>query len=665
MNKLARIQTSSPQAIILLDSSSIITSWNPAAEIIFGWTEEEVLGKNISALIKPDDNTNGVDLTSPRAGQERSFQKKVLSSTGEIHLVEFVMSADRDNSDGEYTVLFANDISHHWYREERLQKSAQFQIIMNTILHVANLGNPFEKRLTMILDLILSIPTIKLYPAGAILLADEKRTCLRMKVEKGMSGGQFSTCADIPFGHCYCGIAASRKDVVIEGISPPPKLPQIAPCRTIADNYLHVCIPIQKESRLFGVLVTFIDTAEQDSDFGTEILRAVTNVLSSIIELEEMRQHQNELINNLTATLTELCEEKKFNESIINGLNSGLLVLDLKNRIIVCNQVGRSILNHFFQGEILGRHLNKLFPLEPTIPRDQKNENSPRTISLHDKNGMERVLEYVIVPKTNSKDKNPGSIICFSDITANQRLMKKIEQVNRFSTIAEIASAVAHEVRNPLTGIMTISQGVDQRLREGDQNKVYIQRIIKQVERLNRVLTDFFTYARPPKPHSQPISLPELITTIVPLIQSRADQDRVRIDLDLPEFLPTIHADPNQIKQVFLNLLFNAMDAVSMNGEIKISASYIGTDRSIHSPLRFPGLDSASSFIVLSISDNGVGIDNETKGKIFEPFFSTKQAGSGLGLAIVYRILQENNASIYVESNVGQGSAFFLFFTPE
>ncbi|NTV15589.1 MAG: hypothetical protein HGA96_16955 [Desulfobulbaceae bacterium] len=236
-----------------------------------------------------------------------------------------------------------------------------------------------------------------------------------------------------------------------------------------------------------------------------------------------------------------------------------------------------------------------------------------------------------------------------------------MEKQDRFRTIAEIASAVAHEVRNPLAGIKAISQVVEDRLPPDDNNRQHLAGIIAQVDRLNNLLNDFFSYAKPPKPKREPADLKEIVAKVLPLLQSRAGKSSIAIDCRLSGDLPRVVVDSGQIQQVFLNILINALDAVKPQGSIVIDAEFIGP-ASPEYQRRFPGLSEVEPYLLARISDSGVGMAGEILEKICEPFYTTKSTGTGLGLAIVTRILKEHGAALYAESLLGQGSTFFLFF---
>jgi signal transduction histidine kinase len=238
---------------------------------------------------------------------------------------------------------------------------------------------------------------------------------------------------------------------------------------------------------------------------------------------------------------------------------------------------------------------------------------------------------------------------------------QEIEKMNRLSTVAEIASAVAHEVRNPLAGIKTMSQSIEENIDDDDDNKEYIKRIIKQVDRLNQLLSEFFTYAKPGEPKKTRTSLIDIINDTKPLIQSKLDKKNIKLSEHYQKGLPHIFADQNQIQQVFLNLMLNSIDALEHKGAIEIQADRLRQDERKNYIKVFPALRKDCEYIVVHFKDNGIGMTPEVAEKVFEPFFTTKHNGSGLGLSIVYRILKENNAAIYVDCAESGTTAFKMF----
>lgn len=668
MRRLQKLFASAPQGIIFTNSRDEITHWNPAAENIFGWSSQEVVGRNLVGIIEQQSNELAERWREHKLSVDLPLQGKVVSTSGEVHLVEFLISSGEVDEQGEsFLVVIANDISHQWLREEQLQKAVKLQTVMNTILHVTTLDIPFIKQLHLLLDLILAIPTLRILPRAAILVAEENPLQLRLAVHKGFTKEHVEACGTVPSGSCHCGRAVLEGAVSYEGnFTLPPGLEAL--CRQLYPEAAHYSVPFRTEARVLGVLVLFLEKPVSGPPQELETMLAVANVLAAVVEREKMRREQSELISHLRITNKSLRDEKKFSESIISSILNGLLILDADERVVASNPEGRRLLGRFFPGEMEGRMLKDIVGAElaealHSDPVSRGNLSGKRkNIELTDASGEARLIEHASFPRVDTDGLWMGSIIWFSDITEADRLLRKMEKMNRFSTIAEIASAVAHEVRNPLAGIKALSQGVESRLEPEDPNREHLNRITNQVDRLNGLLTDFFTYARPPKPRKRLVSLAEIVGKVIPLLQSRAQKNGVTIINRLNDNLPQVVVDSHQMQQVFLNLFLNALDALEANGVMDIDAEDVGLDRSVYDERRCPGLPVLVPYLLVKISDSGKGMSSEVQEKLFEPFFTTKTTGTGLGLAIVMRIMKEHEAFIYVESVQQQGSTFFLFF---
>jgi len=195
-----------------------------------------------------------------------------------------------------------------------------------------------------------------------------------------------------------------------------------------------------------------------------------------------------------------------------------------------------------------------------------------------------------------------------------------------------------------------------------------ITRIIRQVDRLNSLLTEFFSYARPAAPQVRACSLVDIIRDTQPLIANKMAKNGISFTEHHVTDLPCINADPNQVQQVLLNLFLNAIDAIDSikeNGSITVKTRYLNEKKLSEQRRKHPGLLPDPSYVTVEIADNGAGMAQEILDNIFEPFFTTKSSGTGLGLSIDYRTLRENNASITVNSSPGNGTSFTVFFSVE
>jgi len=404
--------------------------------------------------------------------------------------------------------------------------------------------------------------------------------------------------------------------------------------------------------------------SEDEIGYLTASHNRMSETLKQLFKENEENLSQISIVNQeLRSSIKGLDDEKVFTESIIRSLSSGLMVLDLEGAIVSANPNGILVLNQF-DSEPVGKSLASVLGEEVALAMTgihDKLSNISGEITILSIQGEKRNLGFTATNHQDANGNRLGIIISFSDITEEKYLHKEVEKMNRIGTIAEIATAVAHEVRNPLAGIKTMAQAIDENLGKDDANKEYMTRIIRQVDRLNSLLTEFFNYARPGKPQKIKTSLEDIISETKPLISKKLEGMNIELKEKYEIDLPPIKVDFNQIQQVFLNLILNSIEAFKTSGFIEISAEKVdeaGMEIFRHT---YPDLKEDSNYVAVRFRDNGPGLEGEIAEKIFEPFFTTKHQGTGLGLSIVYRILNENNASIHLDDNVDEGLAYIMF----
>lgn len=405
--------------------------------------------------------------------------------------------------------------------------------------------------------------------------------------------------------------------------------------------------------------------SEDEIGYLTRSHNRMSETLKQLFQENEENLSQLTLVNQeMRSSFKNLDDEKIFTESIIRSLSSGLIVVDLEGMIVMANPNGILILN-LFDSDPAGKSLasvlgDKAFHAMTDIHGKVSHISSEVTIRCI--KGDKRTLGFTATNRKDATGRKMGLIISFSDITEDKYLHREMENMNRLRTVAEIATAVAHEVRNPLAGIKTMAQSIDESLGEKDSNKEYITRIIRQVNRLNNLLTEFFSYARPNKPQKVKTSLQAIISETKILVSNRLYKMNIEFKEKYEKDLPDINVDFNQIQQVFLNLILNSIEAFKKSGLIEIIVEKINPPKKEMYRLTYPELKSDANYVAVHFRDTGPGLDEGIAEKIFEPFYTTKHTGSGLGLSIVYRILKENNAVIHLDDNVAEGVAYIIFF---
>jgi two-component system sensor histidine kinase PilS (NtrC family) len=237
---------------------------------------------------------------------------------------------------------------------------------------------------------------------------------------------------------------------------------------------------------------------------------------------------------------------------------------------------------------------------------------------------------------------------------------EQMKRVDKMAAVGLLAAGMAHEIRNPLASLSGSVQMLKTELNLDDHQQHLMEITLREAERLNALITDFLLFAQPPQTHKMLTPIGKILEETIDLfIHSSSFHDEIRILR--PNGREEIRAsiDPDQMKQVFWNLLINAAQSMSNGGKIQVQLAKGKAPRvtslSLLSPLR------AREWVKISVTDSGNGIALEEKEKIFEPFFSTKENGTGLGLSIVHKIIENHEGSIKVESELGRGSTFTIF----
>lgn len=264
------------------------------------------------------------------------------------------------------------------------------------------------------------------------------------------------------------------------------------------------------------------------------------------------------------------------------------------------------------------------------------------------KNADTYVTEITISPI-----RDPGGVITHfvavqKDITEQVRLERAVAQTEKLAAVGQLAAGIAHELNNPLSGIMGYSQLLLDDSSLTPQQREDLNTILTQSQRCRNIIQNLLQFSRPKLPKTEQVSLPTLIQTTLQLLNYELSTSGIRITSDLPGETPMVIMDPDAMQQILINLITNARHALEgrHDGEIRLRLSH------------------ETNLVRLEVEDNGPGIPKEIQSKIFNPFFTTKEPGkgTGLGLSICHSIMQRHQGHIYVESEEGKGARFILMF---
>jgi signal transduction histidine kinase len=227
--------------------------------------------------------------------------------------------------------------------------------------------------------------------------------------------------------------------------------------------------------------------------------------------------------------------------------------------------------------------------------------------------------------------------------------IRKMYRTDRLATLGELAAGAAHEIRNPLTSIRSAIQYLSKDFTTDPIKSEILTEIINEVERINKILHGLLSFARPSKLNMSEINLESLINQVLTLINSSIRKHWIDVQFEYFTENTSIQGDIEQLKQVFLNIFLNAIDAMSENLENFPRSLIICIEKGM-------AIDARRHHLVISIEDTGKGIEAEDLENVFNPFFTTKEEGTGLGLAISYGIVQSHEGDIEVTSETGKGS---------
>ncbi|MCB0221538.1 MAG: hypothetical protein KDH09_17705 [Chrysiogenetes bacterium] len=229
-----------------------------------------------------------------------------------------------------------------------------------------------------------------------------------------------------------------------------------------------------------------------------------------------------------------------------------------------------------------------------------------------------------------------------SILLENFRANEELGERERLASMGEMAAGLAHEIRNPLGSIKGAVQYLEDEVEVSGNAREFFDVIIEETDRLSSVVEEFLDYSRKPVLRTKPVDLSDLSARILRQMELEKSDPEVKIHAELPEGLPMALADPNRIKQVLINLVQNAASVLSEGGNVWVRT----------------GADPAGAWVWFSVTDDGPGMDEETRSHIFTPFFTTRERGSGLGLSICHRIIEGHGGSMDVRSAPGEGSEF-------
>jgi two-component system sensor histidine kinase HydH len=352
------------------------------------------------------------------------------------------------------------------------------------------------------------------------------------------------------------------------------------------------------------------------------------------------------VVQNAYLVRRTLDEMRTYTRNVLESMANGLITVDRSLCVATFNPTALEIMGKTKE-DVAGRPISELLPLENEIKKvlsDSESILEKEVKITSERKGKDFLFLSVSPLKEPDSHIARGAVIILRDVTMIRELEQKVILSEKFAALGRLSAGVAHEIRNPLNSIRGFIQYFQKKLSLEEEDYRYTDLMITEVDRLNRVISKLLAFSKPREPRLSIRSPYEILDHCIRVIEREAQGEGLElIRTTCADEMPLVLMDTDQITQVFLNILINAVEATPKGGKIFVKCE-----------MDEPGR------LRISVEDTGEGIPKENIDKLFDPFFSTKKKGTGLGLAIVKSIIEAHDGEIDVESEPGKGTRFII-----
>ncbi len=635
-NRLEGIVQSAMDAIISVDADQRIVLFNPAAERMFQYRAEDALGEKLDRFIPERFRTahrehirhfGQTNVTTRRMGQLGKISG--LRADGEEFPLEASISQVEIGGKKLFSVIL-RDITQR-VRAEELAAGQK------AILEMMVTGMPLPDILSQI---CLMMEARSPGMTCSILLLEGTR--LHLGAAPHLPEGYNQAIDGLEIGSSVgsCGTAAFRKEPVF--VTDIPTDPLWADYRKLAKTYgFRACwstpiVSSRERGMVLGTFAMYYREPRSPKEEDHRLIEMATNLAGIAIE----RKRGEEALKR----------ERDFIAAVLQTAGALVVVLDTEGRIVRFNRACEQASGYRFE-EVKGQRVWDFLLVPEEMEgvkaafEDLWTKGLPNT---HEnfwvrKDGERRRIVWSNTVILNLRGSVEHVIATGLDVTEVKQMQEQLRRTERLAELGTLASGMAHEIGTPMNVIQGRAEYLLQRTTE-EPIKKGLATIIAQVERITKIMNQLLTFARRRPIERKPMDLKKTIADCLDIVQERLKQHRVEVETSYAEPLPLVHADPDQMSQVLLNLVLNAIQAMPEGGRLSLALEPEG-----------PGMK-------LSVADTGSGMPAETLNKIFDPFFTTKDvgAGTGLGLTVVHGIVEDHGGAIHVYSVPGRGTTFTI-----
>ncbi len=378
---------------------------------------------------------------------------------------------------------------------------------------------------------------------------------------------------------------------------------------------------------------------ETDDEIGT-LIKSFNSMTKQLAAGRQQIAHSEQMLKQQNA---ELEKSRQYIETVLKNISAGVIAIDNKGTITTINKAAESmldinssnILNQNFKNILKNDYLKIANKIYDQVAQGQETLEIPLSVTI---SGTPKHFSFNFNTLKDDLDRNVGAVLVFDDVT-------ELEKAQRVAAWREVARRIAHEVKNPLTPIKLSAQRLKRKYGNQINDEVFTScadTIVEHVDLIKNLVNQFSAFAKFPDANVAQCRIENVILETIALY--REGLENVDIRSRFAQNIPVLKLDHQHMKQAFINLIDNAVYAVNKHGMILIDVAY----------------DEILKIVRIEIADNGKGISDKEKTRLFEPYFSTKKSGMGLGLAIVNSIISDHNGVIRVQDNKPKGAKFII-----
>ncbi|MGD8413342.1 MAG: ATP-binding protein [Candidatus Latescibacterota bacterium] len=392
----------------------------------------------------------------------------------------------------------------------------------------------------------------------------------------------------------------------------------------------------------------------------TDGFKAASLSKVDLVSVETLAVQLSTMLEN-TSLFQELKQEELFRENVINSMMNGLVTVDVEGRIKLANETAVNLtgyspeeLSKMTVGELISDKISEAGG-DPVLRTLQTGRGLYQGEAwLNKKDGQ---THPIILNTTFLQDESrrvQGALAIFIDITRIKRMEEQIQHLDKLAALGRLSSSIAHEIRNPLTGIASGIQYLKRGGAIAESELDNINFILDEVNRIDRLIGDLMNVVRIGDLIYEETSIEAIVKNCIAGMQELAKQRSVTVKTEFPEQSKKVSVDADRVTQVMINLLKNAIEASHERGQVTVSISFPEDVKDVL-------FDAVRDFVIIAVKDNGLGLTEEEKTRIFEPFYSKKPTGTGLGLYVTHSIVERHGGYIYVNSEYGAGTVFTVY----